>query len=402
MLAVARPPADAPRFDIGSGPPPAGFGPATQCPETGAGCVQQHAVGTAGRERRLATVADHHRDARAGDELGPRFVQLQADHLESLGSQQRCLATGTGCQIDHPVTRSVYGGQHEGYELAAFILHGGRSIVDGPELPGISPGQVDGARRPAPGFRALSRQLQQSVAADAAGHQMNQRAGVVGFQRLAELFEASLVAADTKSVSERVDDPTGMRMDDREVTTRVLGVARGRRLRVFRDATHDRVGKACGPRSGGAYQVNGGGHRGARRHPSAPKLIRAEPQRISDDGIDLALDETVERGVEAALGTKGAVGQLGGEGSITRRKPAVSQQLRQQEVGVGASLPDCYEDVEGEAAGGVMGHELVGVIRVCRRVEANPAQPRVRSHLRLALGWTTPRATAVVTVPTSA
>ena len=112
---------------------------------------------------------------------------------------------------------------------------------------------------------------------------MHERTRVVGGQRGLE-FSSSLVVAER--VGEGVDDPARVGVHDREVAARVVVERRRGRLRILGHPAHHGVGEAGCPRRHGAHQVDGGGDRSPGRHPGAPQLVGAEPQRVAHRRID--------------------------------------------------------------------------------------------------------------------
>ena len=121
----------------------------------------------------------------------------------------------------------------------------------------------------------------------------------------------------------------------------------------------DGVGESRGCRTDlGPDQVDGGGHRGVRRHPGGEELVGAEPQRVEQRLVDLG-DRSARRlgedGVVAAPPAQRAVGELGGERGVASGQPGPPEQPGKHEVGVGVLLGDGPERLERGPAGRVDG-----------------------------------------------
>ena len=100
-------------------------------------------------------------------------------------------------------------------------------------------------------------------------------------------------------------------------------------------------------------EVDRGRDGGVGADPGAEQLVRAEAQHEQHRRVELfqrAVAARGEHGVVAALAAQGAVGQLGREGGVAAGQPALGEQPRQQQVGVGLALVHGGEHVVGGAA----------------------------------------------------
>jgi hypothetical protein len=88
------------------------------------------------------------------------------------------------------------------------------------------------------------------------------------------------------------------------------------------------------------------------RRDSRAELVRTEPQRGPHgrvERVDRTVERRRERGVEGAASTERAVYEVGREGTITGIELAVTQDRREQEVGVRAVV-DAHQHVERDTA----------------------------------------------------
>ena len=118
-----------------------------------------------------------------------------------------------------------------------------------------------------------------------------------------------------------------------------------------------------------------------RGHLQEVELVGAEAERVADAEVELAGDEAVDEEVAGALHARGAVDELGGEVAVARLERRALEQLREQQVGVGAVALDAIEGVERELPGGDV------TCRAARRgAEPGAVGPRLGVHPALALG----------------
>ena len=73
-------------------------------------------------------------------------------------------------------------------------------------------------------------------------------------------------------------------------------------------------------------------------HPHREELVGAEAQGVADGRVGLPAGEMVDDGVVRPQAAECAADQLGGEGGVTPLDPALPQELRQDQVGVGVVL----------------------------------------------------------------
>ena len=120
------------------------------------------------------------------------------------------------------------------------------------------------------------------------------------------------------------------------------------------DAAQDRVDVAGDARADHRLgQVDRGGDGGVGADPGVQQLVGAEAEDVEDRRVELVQRAVAARGehrVIGALAAQGPVGELGREGGVTAGELAVSEELRQQQVGVSLAVADRREDVVGGAA----------------------------------------------------
>ncbi len=204
------------------------------------------------------------------------------------GPAARSIVTGPG---------AVSSGEGQSDELAALVLDRSTAVTNRRQLAGIAAGKVDRPRRPQAGLGPGAGVGQQFLTRHPARDEVHVGTGVVSRQGDFELGRARI----TQRIGERVDDPSRMRVHHRQVPAGVDVVRGCRRLGCLGDPAHDGVGEAGRTRRHRTDEIDGGGNRRPGRHARPPHLVSAEPERITYRRVDRALDEPVERDVEAPL-----------------------------------------------------------------------------------------------------
>jgi hypothetical protein len=212
-----------------------------------------------------------------GDEAGALPLEVVGDHRRPAGSERGRLAARCGADVEHPLARSR--ADEIGHPLRGEVLH-------------VAVGAL-GDRRSLVHPR-----------------QGGERVGV------------------TELVAQAGDDPVGVAQ---------AGGVVGPVDRRGGDASEHGVDE---PARAGRGELDGGADRRVRGHPGERQLVRAEVQeraqllrrRLEHEAID-------EEGAGAAHARR-AVDEVGGEAAVALVEPAVAQQGRQHQVGVGALVLD--------------------------------------------------------------
>ncbi len=299
----------------------------------------------------------HVRTDGAAYELGTVGLRLVGDQprapLRGQGGEQRCLAAGTGAQVEPdlvaPLERRV--GERERNQLGALVLHPGAALGDGRDVRGVATAEADAVRRER---GRLPRQLVPRGPARSGDEHHGGRL-VVGGQHGLEL-----IAPLPQRPLELLDDPARVAVGHGEVADRVAGSVRrdprhpGLEVRRRDLAQHgiDQAGVAlAGPGTG---EVDAGRDRRMGAHAHRQQLVGAQPEHVAQPRLHpAAVEARVEDGVVGPLPTQRAGHQLGGERGVATGQAVAAQHLRQHEVGVGVVGADRPEHVVRRHAGGI-------------------------------------------------
>ena len=357
---------------------PAGLRAPAQRAEAGAGHVGEHPAECAGPPGRTGAVG-HDNGAgprgrgRAPDQPRPVLAQLGGGQpgagADGQAREHARLAARSGAQVEPALAMTCSDGaarrqrgpaDRDGRELTGLVLHArppGRHRGDARR---VALGQIAPVRGPAGWFTARRDQL--GLVRPAGEYaDVHPRALVVGGEHRLGLRERSIRRL-TERGGERLDDPPGMAVADREMPGRVTGPVRRCDLQpaaevVGRHPAEHGVDEPGRARTGGlAHQRDRRGDRSVRRHPGREQLVRAQPQYLTHGRVErrqVAVAAQGEHRVIAAAPAQRAVRQLGRERGVPAGQAALREQLRQQQVGVRVPLGHRQRDVQRHPAGGI-------------------------------------------------
>ena len=200
---------------------------------------------------------------------------------------------------------------------------------------GIAPGSPDSSATPSGETRRCAGRRRSSSTVDNPGRATSVTRG----RSLSAASNALELVGPGERPAELLDDPRGVGGPDRpsDASSRSIHASRSRSAIRRISALVKPAGLwPTRSRTSSTVLVDGG----VVGHAHGQHLVGAEAERVADGGVGSPTGEMVDDGVVRPLAAERPADQLGGERGVAALDPALAQELRQHQVGVGVVLAD--------------------------------------------------------------